>query len=145
MSDRSMMGGVEGWYESDTGFICIVYPRGVVDEEMATAAAKLTKTLGAELFRRGEPLFILADNRNTTGGTPKARKMIASEAKTDTGQIYVAVLYASFAARTLGNVLMRALSLVQGGIVGRVEAEEAPARAWLTEQRRAYLARKTAL
>ncbi|HVJ93400.1 MAG TPA: hypothetical protein VM580_26545 [Labilithrix sp.] len=67
---------------------------------------------------------------------------MASEAKTDTGRRYVAVLTGSVVTRTFGNVIMKALSLVQREIVARVEAEEATARAWLTEQRCAYLASK---
>lgn len=142
MSDKINIGGVEAWFEAETGFICIVYPPGVTDEAMAMAGIKATRAYTAPLSSRGEAAFILVDHQLTTSATAAARKVYAMAAREEKGTRYVVSISTSFAIRAIGNVVMRALSLVQRDVIGAVAADEKAAREWLTEQRNAYLARQ---
>ena len=121
-------------WEPDTGFLILVLD-GVMTEEAAGAAV-------AEYQKRvslGEAAFMLADYRKGTGISPAARKTFA-EAKSR-GDTYFSSFGASFAFRAVSNLAFKAVGLVMP-ITSTAFATEPEARAWLTEKRNGYLARR---
>jgi len=142
MGGKTIVGGVEGWYEAETGFICIVYPPGVADEDVARAACKITFEYASEFWARNEPVFILGDSRYATSTSPEARKVYGIEYK-KAGRVYFASYRPLFTSRAFGKILLQAFTLIDDRFVGTIEADITAARAWLTKQRNAYLAEKS--
>jgi hypothetical protein len=134
-------------YEPETGFICVVYPPGRFEEDMARdVIANIMEHHRSEC--PGQPAFLLIDARYVTGISPEARKVVASARYEDPRNLdetktYLANFGGSFAFRALANLVVKALMLVSTEMIATVEADEASARAWLSEQRRTYLARKS--
>ncbi|HVJ88678.1 MAG TPA: hypothetical protein VM580_02675 [Labilithrix sp.] len=132
------------WYEPDTGFVCTVYAPGIVDADTATYVVKATDAYVDPDGTTGAA-FMLIDLRFTTGATAEARRAFAQgwerEGRFD-GQYVIAVFGGSFIVRTLAKLLLRGQALLYPKLLATVEADETAARAWLTEKRRDYLARK---
>ena len=122
-------------YEPDTGFLCFVHS-GSLDQTVARQMIAEFEKFAVP----GESVFILADNRNATDTTASARKIFAQY------HLPVEVNFAGFGApfafRTVVNMLFKAMLVVSPRFAGAVFAEEAEARNWLAEKRRAYLAKK---
>ncbi|HVJ90041.1 MAG TPA: hypothetical protein VM580_09565 [Labilithrix sp.] len=122
-------------FEQDTGFI-VARTNGVI------AGPDAVKYI--ELYKRdvppGEAGFMLCDNRNATGNSPEARKIFAKE--WDPGEVYLAVFGSSFSYHALTNLFLAGLKLMRPLITGKSFGSESEARAWLTEQRNAYRARR---
>ncbi|HVJ90677.1 MAG TPA: hypothetical protein VM580_12800 [Labilithrix sp.] len=121
-------------YDPETGIIRVV-PNGPIS---ATDAGELMRLRHRDV-PNGEAAFFMSDNRNVEL-TAEARKVLATE--WEIGETYYAGWGAAFAQRSMLNLFMKALSL-KYPIKANMFAEETAARAWLLEQRRAYLARKT--
>ena len=89
----------------------------------------------------GEPLLVIADFQNATGFTREARRVLGN-GRLVSHELYGALVGGSFAFRAILNLVLKALSLATTAtFVAASFADEAEARAWLTEQRRGRLAR----
>ena len=122
-------------YEAETGFFVFVQ-RGAMSAE---DAQKLLVTF-RDAARAGEATFTLSDARNAGSPTPEARKIVA-EAASDLGESYLAAFGGTFATRVVQTMLFKAVSILSPRYVMAVFADETEARAWLSDKRRAYLAR----
>ena len=122
-------------YEQDTGFI-VARTNGIIDESDAAEYAALY----ARDVPPGEAGFMLCDNRSSTGLTPGARKRFARD--WNPTELYLVGFGQSFAVRVILNTFMQGLALIRPQYSVTMVADEEGARAWLTEKRRAYLARK---
>ena len=89
---------------------------------------------------KNKPCFYLIDNRLSTGLTGEARKAIASSGVERMGPVYCAIFGAGFALRVLLNLLFKAMELTSSKTIVRFANDEADARAWLAQHRRAHLA-----
>jgi hypothetical protein len=122
--------------EEDTGFIYAV-TNGKIDEADALEFVRL--------FERDIPPgtagFMLGDNRNATALTADARRVFAKH--WNPGEMYIASFGQSFTYRMILNLLLKVLPLVRPNFTAALFADEAEARAWLTERRRAYFARQS--
>ena len=147
MSQRAKVEELVVRYEPDTGFICVIYPPGRLEEAGAIYISETITRYHLELGG-GDPAFVLTDNRHLTGISPEARKWFV-EARNKEGahnaKTYLAVFGGSFATRTFGTLLMKALMLVSDKLIATVESDEETARAWLSAQKRVYLDRKAKL
>jgi hypothetical protein len=83
-----------------------------------------------------QPMFLLIDNRETKIVTSGARKAIVSVGEV-TREIYCASFGAPFALRAVLNLVFKALAIYSRKVVTRFAADEAEAREWLAERRRA--------
>ena len=145
MSKQTRVGQVEVRRESETGFISIVFPLGVIDETEALRARALSTALIRDCWRQGESAFLICDNRRVTGTSAEARRVFADNDREEIDrEMYIAIFGGSFAVRAFGNMIMKALELVTKKVVATIEAEEPQARAWLTTQRESYFARRRA-
>ena len=72
--------------------------------------------------------------------TSEARQVIAKTGFVS-GEAYVAVFGAPFAYRVILNLVFRAVALSTDKMKAIAIVDEGEARAWLTEKKRAYLAR----
>ncbi|HVJ88761.1 MAG TPA: hypothetical protein VM580_03090 [Labilithrix sp.] len=126
-------------YEPETGFFCFAYPPGEVKEEYAVALVEGILKLVPAHCAPGEPMFILIDERYSTGVSREARWVLADAVRTKPyPRGFIALYGGSFAFRTFSNLFVKALMLVSGKLITRAEADEAGARAWLTQQKRAH-------
>ena len=136
MIDKTKVGEHELWFEPEFGLTHIVY-RGMLNEveviEMEAVTAKWQKTT--------EPSFYLIDNRSSTGITREGRKAIAKTSGARSGEVFCAIFGAAFALRVLLNLMFKAMELTSSKTATRFTVDEAEARAWLAERKRAYLAR----
>ncbi|HVJ89572.1 MAG TPA: hypothetical protein VM580_07185 [Labilithrix sp.] len=125
-------------YEPETGFVLVAYRDEVITEaEIAELHDKLDRH-----YKEGDARFLLIDSRRTSSITPEARKKIA-QGKTGGGysRTYMGCYGgASFAARAIANLLIRAVSVLHKELVINLAADEAAARDWLAAQRRTHLA-----
>ena len=135
MDNITRVGSHEIRYEPETGFIVLVQ-NGWMDKDEAVA---VVAAVSAYHGGRADPYFVLVDHRKTTGASPEARKAIGTG--TNTQDAFVALVSASLATRAIGNLVLKAMSIASSKLTGVVVAEEEEARVWLTERRRAYLAR----
>jgi hypothetical protein len=136
-------GPLELRFEEVTGFVFLVYPPGQIE---ADSAAIVIEALTRRLAETGEPTFVLVDGRRLTGISSEARKVFGGSAhdapKSTRTQSYVSAFGGTVVYRTLSNLVIKAAAmLISTQTVMRLDADEAGSRAWLTEQRRAYLAR----
>jgi len=122
-------------FEEDTGFI-VARTNGIITGPDAVSyIARYKNDVPA-----GEAGFMLCDNRKATGNSSEARKIFAND--WDPGEVYMAVYGSPFSYHGLVNLFMAGLKLVRPLITGKSFATEAEARAWLTDQRNAYRARR---
>ena len=122
-------------YEPDTGFIYTAI-NGTMDEADALEfIAHYDKDIPP-----GEPCFMIADDRRATNMTAGARKAFAKLWKP--ADVYLAAFGPSFAYRAVLNLCLKGMPLVMPQFTGIVVADEAAARAWLHEKKRAHYARK---
>ena len=136
VQDKRAVGAHQLWYASDIGFVIMIH-NGVIDEVEAREIA-----IYLDDKSNGERLFFLADTRLAAGYTVEARKILATSKVVSRG-VDVAIFGASPVVRVLFTLAVTAAKLVAGGkVTAHVSADEGPARAWLTERRRAYLAQK---
>ena len=89
---------------------------------------------------RGEAGFMLCDNREATGNSGEARRIFAKE--WDAGEVYMAVFGTPSYYLPIVNLFHAGLKVLRPGTTGRSFTGEAEARAWLAEQRNAYLERR---
>ncbi|HVJ91786.1 MAG TPA: hypothetical protein VM580_18420 [Labilithrix sp.] len=139
MGETTRIGRHEVRYEADTGFIHIAND-GTTDE---VEAAAILDTLGryADVNSKDDALFIIADVRKSSPVTPKARNVYVR--RMPACETYVVLFGAPIVIRVVFKLLVKALSVTSPRkFVSDAVADEAEARRWLTEQRRAYLARK---
>jgi len=132
MADEAQRQRIQVRHEPDTGFTFIVYPPGKLDvDDVDDLFVKLERHYAA-----GETRFLLCDARNTGGFTPEARQLMAQ--RRGNQMTYSANFGGSFATRAFSNLLIKAFSLTHKELVITMEADEASARAWLTEKRRTH-------
>ena len=131
-------------YEPDTGFICLAYPTGIIDEEVAVLLIEGIAPYQVAAEAAGDPTFVLSDAGKLTGITPEARKVFAGTRNSSVRhpQSFIVSFGGGFAFRSLASIVGKGLMLVAPQLVLTVEAEETAGRAWLTEKRRTYSARK---
>ena len=138
MGEVTKIGATEIRYEEDMGFVHLILG-GRADEEQATAIVD-TLSRYADLGSSDSVLFILCNMRNAQPSTTKARHVFAT--RYPRCAMYVAVYGASLVLRATYKLLVTSFSLTSSRkFFTDAVANEADARAWLTEQRRAYLAR----
>ena len=134
---KRKIGQHEMWYEPDTGFTFFVHV-GTIDgaeaAEMNVQFAELSKS-------SGEPIFLLADDRKATGINGEARRMLL-ESEAVRNDFHVGLFGLSFALSAVIKLFSKALAVQGYNYVLNAVEDEVTARAWLTEQRRAYLARR---
>ena len=133
---KDAIGPHEIWFEPDTGFIGVVQV-GTLDGAHATS---MVEHLAEYAKRSGGATFVIGDDRRAMGLTREARSVFVSS-DVVRSECHVALFGASFAFRAVVNLFVKALTLTGSKFVIHAEADEAKARAWLAEQRRAYLAR----
>ncbi|HVJ91038.1 MAG TPA: hypothetical protein VM580_14640 [Labilithrix sp.] len=125
-------------YEPDTGFVYIVNDGVLTADEARVLTSTLFEFAGRS--GRGEPAFIIADGRKSTGLTTEARQVISSTPGADGA--YVATFGASLPVRVLANLVMKAVALTRRvNTVMHFVADETEARAWVAEAQRAHRAR----
>jgi len=139
MTERMRTGEHLFWHEPEAGLTCIAYNGMLNEAEVAEMQVVIEKWQDMN-----EPCFYLIDNRNSTGLTGGARKAIAKTGEERSGQVYCAIFGAGFALRVVLNLLFKAMELTSNKNIVRFANDEADARAWLVEHRRAHLARKKA-
>ena len=122
-------------HESETGFLYFVH-NGTMTSQDATTMLSFYK----EQVSAGDAGFIIADNRKAKTITSEARKVCVNAGLP--GEIYLALFGGSFAFRGVAQLLFSAMKMTTGSFEGTAVVDEAEARAWLTEKRRSYLARK---
>ncbi|HVJ94810.1 MAG TPA: hypothetical protein VM580_33715 [Labilithrix sp.] len=122
-------------FEQDTGFIYAVTNGRI---ELADAVEFIR--LFERDVPRGAAAFMLGDNRRATEMSLAARRAFASDWKP--GEMYIAAFGQSAVYRIILNMFLKGLSIIRPNFTAAMFAEEAEAREWLTEKRRAYLARK---
>ena len=130
------LGEHEMWYEPDTRFVRFTH-RGTITEAdvIEMTAFFLEKSAG-------DPTFLLADNTKAMGYTAEARRAF-KESQMMTLGVYLGVFGSPMAVRVMMNLMVKAMVLIPGiNLFVHATADEPAARAWLTEERRAYLARK---
>ena len=133
---RRTIGAHELWYEPDTGFI-VFQQRGVVDGRNTKEVVEFF-SLWAK--RSGVPPFVLVDCRNASTVNSESRSIFSTSDVMREG-CHCSMFGASFAFRTVITLFTKALTLTGSDFVMNSVAEEEPARQWLAEKRRAYLAR----
>jgi len=122
-------------HEPDTGFIFTAII-GTMDEADALEfIARYDKDIPP-----GEPCFMIADDRRATNMTAGARRAFAKLWKP--GDVYLAAFGPSFAYRAVLNLFLKGMPFIMPQFTGTVVADEADARVWLHEKKRAYYARK---
>ena len=127
-------------YEDETGFIVIMHV-GTMGPEDVLVMAKAIEDY-SKLAPPGDPAYILADNRYATAMSREARQVIAKTGFVS-GEAYVVVFGAPFAYRVILNLVFRAVALTTDKMKAIAISEEAEAREWLEDKRRAFIARKT--
>ena len=130
----------EYWCDEETGFYHLAFV-GVLDApeiiELNLVFRKWQEDVG-----KGEPTFVLVDNRRSDGISGDGRKAMAKNSVQD-ADVYCSIYGASFAVRVVLNLVFKAMSLSENNrTIVRYASSESDAREWLTEHRRAYLARK---
>ncbi|MBJ6760519.1 STAS/SEC14 domain-containing protein [Myxococcaceae bacterium JPH2] len=102
--------------------------------------------VGVRAFHEGKPaIYLLADVRQGTGFSAETRKAVSDDPSLTP---YAATVFfgASFAMKTIANMMMRAMALLGRAASGEMmflDSEEA-GRAWLADHRaRAEAARKS--
>lgn len=132
---KRRIGHHELWYESDTGFIGVVHV-GELDKAAAVAWAEYFVTC---VKNSGQPAFVIVDDRKATGMTSEARRIIV-DSELVRSDFHVAGFGMTFTYRAFINFFSRALALAGSKVVVKMMSDEAMAREWLTERRRAHLA-----
>jgi hypothetical protein len=140
MAEVTKIGHHEVRYEPDTGFVRII--NGGTTEEAEAIAIVDALIKYANIGSTDKAVFVLADVRKLVPTGPKVRRVYATHLPER--EMYVVLFGAPFAMRIAYNTLLvTALQMfTKRPFVTEAVADEATARAWLTEQRRAYLARK---
>jgi len=144
-------------YEADTGFVCLTQI-GRLEGADARMIIETMTAYHTQHIGLSEPLYMLIDIRQATSMSPEARKIFAesqkdlsAEQRSSDSQRRLAIFGGSFALRSFANLLMEAMRLASRAFGANADAglaewtvkvDEATARAWLTEERRVYLARK---
>jgi len=139
LAEKTQIGPHRFWFEPDTNFVVIEHV-GTIDEAEATA---LLEQLTRTRLKPGDAAFYLADHRRAKGVTKEARKVFASStsAMMRGDDLYVATFGATLPERILFNLFFQGLALTMSSKVdGRAVIAEEDARAWLSEQRRRWLA-----
>jgi len=122
-------------YEPDTGFVYCIYPPGTI---RAPTARRIVEAVAP--YQALGATFILLDVRHVTGIDREAREVFGSVERGE-HHTYNATFGAPLAIRAITNLIAKATSRFVKHVV-RHEPDEAAARAWLTDQRRSYLARQ---
>ncbi|HVJ93831.1 MAG TPA: hypothetical protein VM580_28775 [Labilithrix sp.] len=139
MGEKKSVGPHQLWYEEETGFVCFVH-NGTLNEHELEELGEFVNSCRARV--PGEALFLLADDRKATGVSHDARKSIATSPSFHVGTTYVGIFGASFALRVVLNLFFKAIALSSSPSATMFAADdEAEARAWLAQQKRAYYAK----
>ncbi|HVJ92619.1 MAG TPA: hypothetical protein VM580_22615 [Labilithrix sp.] len=142
MFERTKIGEHEMWFEPDAGILHLV-TCGMLNGEEATKLSELVVAFRSDLDPQ-EPTFILVDNRKSTGITKDGRLAMAESSNSLTAPSVTAVFGGSFALRALVNLIFKGIALTSDKTLLHYAADEAAARAWLSERQRSYRARKGA-
>ena len=141
MIERIRIGNHTVSFEHESGLIHLAHV-GTMDGQEMTAIADEFASYRQRFFR-GEPPYIVVDNRKATGFTNDARHAL-SRHELARDEVCAALWGASFAIRTVINLVFKALALATSSkSVAMAVATEAEARAWLTEQRENFRGRRT--
>lgn len=136
MSDKENIGKQQLWFDQDSGFIVIVHNETMTADEATGLSERIDAY--ATKYTPGEPPFILVDDRRATGFTGDARKVMSNNSNLRS-ELYCALFGATFAMRAVLNLLFRAVQVTTSSASTVIAlATEEEARAWPTEQRRAY-------
>ncbi|HVJ93937.1 MAG TPA: hypothetical protein VM580_29310 [Labilithrix sp.] len=143
MSEKKKFGRHEIGYEADTGFVSIVL-NGTLGESDAAEIISTTTTY-EQTFYLGQPTFMIVDTRKAGGVTSEARKYMASSGGQNANQAFVVIFGGSFAIRTMMNLVFKAVEFASSTkLTAAALSTEAEARTWLSDQKRAFLARSPA-
>ena len=141
-------------YENATGFLCVTV-QGRIERADAAVLVETTTSFLTNYVGRRKPYYLLIDIRHASSISPEARKYFADAPKASPAAKELelgrrlAFFGGSLPLRAISNLLMQALSLAklalskaEESLDGKwtLEADEAAARAWLTEQKRIDLA-----
>ena len=99
MNESTKMGPHEVRFEADTGFIFVIQD-GVLDAGEATLLSKAVKTYGDR--SPGEPVFVLADGRKSTGVSREARQVVAT-GESSLDEAFVALFGTPLAIRVIST------------------------------------------
>ena len=133
MFEKTRVGKHEIWFDSSAGIVYEVFDGLLNADEMERLLGATTKWL-----EEGTPAFYLMDNRNLTGLTTDGRKAVALLGETLDRDTYCAIFGASFAVRTVLNMVFSARELTSRRpfkVVIRFVADASEARAWLVERK----------
>ncbi|HVJ88758.1 MAG TPA: hypothetical protein VM580_03075 [Labilithrix sp.] len=142
LDPRSKLAPHEVILEPETNFVHLVGNGEVTTEQMAT----LIVILAAQRAKQPEePLYVLANIKNTTRIARDARLAVANRAKTRPGPMYMGVFGGSLTTRVVLGLMIKAVNLAttRHQLTANMLAEEAEARVWLAEQQRRHSARTT--
>jgi hypothetical protein len=134
MTERTKLGTHELWYEADTDVIVFVHVGTIFEAE----AAELVDFLMARAHAAPDGrIFVISDTRRASGVTSEARKVMAAK-KMEEFEINVAMVGASFAVRSIINLVVRAIAVTGRSKVSLCAlATEAEGRVWLNERKQA--------
>ncbi|HVJ90406.1 MAG TPA: hypothetical protein VM580_11440 [Labilithrix sp.] len=139
MVDELVVGAHTLGYEPETGLVRMVHVGLMNADEMRGIADKIAEY--ARTYHPGRATFFLVDNRRAAGITSDARRVMSlSPVLQD--EMYCALFGASFAVRTVINMVFKAVTIATSSkSVVVALASEDDARAWLTDRKLAYGAR----
>ncbi|HVJ89218.1 MAG TPA: STAS/SEC14 domain-containing protein [Labilithrix sp.] len=136
MSEKTPIGAHEAWYEPDSGFVHKVIRGTMNADEVRQLTAFVLK------FANDGAVYCLINYRESKGLTKEARKVTAEIGAASILQNYCAIFGASFAVRTILNLVLKTTEIAQGKpFPVRFTADESEAREWLSERKRAHDAR----
>lgn len=118
--------------EEETGFVVFKHVG-----ELSAQEAQAVMDAIFEWLKPEEPLFMLSDSTQAKSMSPEARAVFG-RATGIKRKSYVAFFGSSFQMRVISNLLLTAMRLIAGDTIGSFEADEAKARAWLTEKKQAH-------
>ncbi|HVJ88214.1 MAG TPA: hypothetical protein VM580_00320 [Labilithrix sp.] len=140
--ERFRAGNHSLFYERHSGLVCLVHVGTMNGAEMTAVADQIAEYQGR--YFPGEPPFMLVDNRQATGFTLDARHAL-SQHRLPRDEVYAALWGASFAVRTVINLVFKALSIATNAkSAAMAVGSESEARAWLNEQRNLCSRRRNA-
>jgi len=139
MTDRTKIGSHELSYEAETGFLVYVQNGRLSDTEAPLLREAILRYVAT--YYSDKPCFALFDCRNGQRATTEARKTMASRWP-DAFEAHVVMFGASLVLRSFANLGFMAARLASSKLNLTAVATEDEARALLTEQKRAYDARK---
>jgi len=140
MGQKKVIGAHELIFEDETGIIVFVQNGTLGGPE----ALDLVDSIAEHADRTSaKAVFLMTDYRKSDGMTTEAREAMSTRwGKARDVHTYSALFGASFALRTIVNLVTRAAKMLSGGkLTSTAVATETEARAWLAEQQALFRAR----